>query len=1162
MVYRCLRLLLVICGVTAMTPLPAQPNPEQPTTEQLAVPMPRDGQVLSVTATNGDPKGVVTLTLGEEAAEKVTVRVRSINADNPSFYYQMGNIPDDILPNLTDAALEVAVTGPLAWKNNVTRRYFTRPDLHWYPKGAAFDAAYKRWLTLPPASRHTYTLQVARHGDRCEVWIDGRFLAAFPAGAKATGVITATPGARVQAPTVTPVSETERYLPLNVADSPYRGELRFAQAAAPAIAGLDIPMRMAPADRHVDIGMSRWLRQSIDDGGFYDPYYRRTAWDGVPEQIIFSVPRRYYNYLHLVCAVDNSEDRKPVFGVRVARYRQSWDGSGATQADTTVIVDPRAEQDARVKQAGAIKTADGRSLSLYQVKIPLATGELYDILQQQELDYGDTPDYLYIELTRQMNTRLTNNNGIFEKQATGPRSGVIVFGATLEKSPVELYVRSAATGNVFYQAEKPGYTLEMVNNTAANQAVRLTAQLTDFDGETQTLTRQYTLKPGANTSPLDLSTLPPGWYRADFTLADARQTLWTMPITMAVLPADTRKAGSESPYGTWWFADAHYCEGNADKVLPLVQRMGFRHVSPQGYNEKEGRTGENFAKYGVTLSMINLPKTEEDLRRMLTQFPGTKYGMIFHETGGVAGYFGLRPELLGRQPAPMSDAEKQRRDSLFNTIESLSAIARRVAPDMKIMVGNGGTNFNTHWLSEKLPRKYWDVVGMEMGVQTFSPESQPTGWNLQSMWIANRMKEIYGYGNTDFAVTTCYEVGYRPTADGGLSLRRQADWYTRDALHLLAYQAPNINLGLLMDVNAAYYTSRWGSTGFCYRAPLMMPKPSYVAMATLTRVLDRAKYQRYLPAGSTGLYALEFTAPDGRRYALWAARGTCEVTVELQDPRAAVALVDSMGRERPLAVRNGQATFTVNESPCYLASTSAVTVAQPGTTRHPAPALRQAAVVAPMSDAAQWKVVGEADQTFQGYCDYKPMVPGVVTAANGTPGALALTLAPQPEAPRIVSRYAILEPANGPIPIAGAPNTLGVWVNGNSSWGRVYFQLEDARGRTWTTTGYQEDAKNPGGWDMSDWEDEMSITFDGWRFVSTGLPLLYPSGYYTPDFRNWRCDGDNSVTNTIAYPLKLKRLYVAMRDHLVYLTDMVPATSRTIELKNVTAGIDPNKPLP
>jgi len=152
----------------------------------------------------------------------------------------------------------------------------------------------------------------------------------------------------------------------------------------------------------------------------------------------------------------------------------------------------------------------------------------------------------------------------------------------------------------------------------------------------------------------------------------------------------------------------------------------------------------------------------------------------------------------------------------------------------------------------------------------------------------------------------------------------------------------------------------------------------------------------------------------------------------------------------------------------------------------------------------------------------------------------------------IVGRYAILEPAGGPIAIADKPNTIGVWVHGNSSWGRVVFELIDAKGRRWSSNGYGE---APNSWDLSDWQGDTCISFDGWRLITVRLPDHFAgSGHYGPNFYQWRCHGDNSKDNTLAWPIRLSRIYLILREKLVYLTDMVPAKSNSIELKNLTVG--------
>ena len=74
---------------------------------------------------------------------------------------------------------------------------------------------------------------------------------------------------------------------------------------------------------------------------------------------------------------------------------------------------------------------------------------------------------------------------------------------------------------------------------------------------------------------------------------------------------------------------------------------------------------------------------------------------------------------------------------------------------------------------------------------------------------------------------------------------------------------PEIKMGCISDVGNSYYYSNWGASGFLNRFPEMNPKPSYVAVATMTRVLDGARFVRDVPVPSPSVYALEFDRPDG-----------------------------------------------------------------------------------------------------------------------------------------------------------------------------------------------------------------------------------------------------------------------------------------------------------
>jgi len=402
-------------------------------------------------------------------------------------------------------------------------------------------------------------------------------------------------------------------------------------------------------------------------------------------------------------------------------------------------------------------------------------------------------------------------------------------------------------------------------------------------------------------------------------------------------------------------------------------------------------------------------------------------------------------------------------------------------------------------------------------------------------------------------VTSCYEFDYRLTADGALTLRRQADWYARDVLHCLAYRLPHINVALLDDCNSAYYFSRWGSAGVCTRAPLNMPKPSFVALATLTQVLDRAEYLRWLDLGTTGAYCLEFRRPDNLlAYALWTVAGRRKIHFQfpVKSPGASATVVDVMGRARVLG---GDEPLWIDESPLYYLTRIPPQSATAGEAVHAEPPLEDVAVIDPLSDPVRWRLVTGRDEALENWCAYQPLAPAKATVGAASEGrGLSVTLQPQPELPALVGTYAVLEPVRGPIPIAGRPTVLAVRVRGNACFGRVLFEIIDAQNRRWTSIGFGD---APRDWNLSDWEGDTGIHFDGEKQILLPLPDDYPAAdYYGPNFFQWRCQDSPSPTNRLAYPLRFSRLILILRQQFVYLTDLVPARSHAVQLRGLAAG--------
>src|SRR5205823_2036872 len=134
------------------------------------------------------------------------------------------------------------------------------------------------------------------------------------------------------------------------------------------------------------------------------------------------------------------------------------------------------------------------------------------------------------------------------------------------------------------------------------------------------------------------------------------------------------------------------------------------------------------------------------------------------------------------------------------------------------------------------------------------------------------------------------------------------------------------------------------------------PKPAYVALATLTKVLDSVKLVRQLPTGSASAYALEFERGNERIYAFWTPRGECEMELEFPTDTA-VAQVEFYGRQHSLKTKGKRLTITAAGGVNYIISPVAATKITAGKRvfpNHQPPAGTQ--VISRMDVLAQWQL--------------------------------------------------------------------------------------------------------------------------------------------------------------------------------------------------------------
>lgn len=175
------------------------------------------------------------------------------------------------------------------------------------------------------------------------------------------------------------------------------------------------------------------------------------------------------------------------------------------------------------------------------------------------------------------------------------------------------------------------------------------------------------------------------------------------------------------------------------------------------------------------------------------------------------------------------------------------------------------------------------------------------------------------------------------------------------------------------------------------------------------------------------------------------------------------------------------------------------------------------------------------------------LAPAVVRAADPLEGAFArrgnftlrevvdpekgacleLELHPSAHLPALVQEYATLA-LRQPAAVAGRPHTIGMWVRGNSNWGRIYFEIQDAEGRQWRSSG-----------GYNDWPADLAVNFDGWRFMRFHIdPDRSPIPNLSPGFQ-WQSSGGGT---TPVYPIRIVGITVTMFRTAADPVEMRPVT--------------------
>jgi hypothetical protein len=963
----------------------------------------------------------------------------------------------------------------------------------------------------------------------------------------------------IRRPTVTP----EGFCPVLIHDARNaeaigtRGKM-IDGASMPPTAGafsvggvpLEFPSRKAGGFDHIDVGES--LFHHRNQSGYYDA---NTTW---PEpglidtmRIRLSVPNRPWRRLWLVAASDGEPNTVPIVTARFYRPRAGFavDAVGEVPLLT-------ARSGPKGTRRLPVTLADGKSGSLWLVPIELDSVTIASRFREEHA--------LSMELTKQVHDyRMYPDPAVYDRFQGGVPSGVRIFAMTLEEAPIKLLASSNRTGNAFVSPEEPIWQVRLANLRQREMPVAIRLTITDPYGKETLLQSRGSL--GSQMSgQFDFPTRPRvfGLHRVR-TEAEAEGETFSQEGTFVQLPPDTRKAtGANSRWGLWWWRGGHLTNPNEEEDLYLLRAAGTRvaatkdihtrrqwgmipnphHVvgGPAPWAYKDPYDPKEYEEFADKVGL--------DVAARLKEAPDIPYFCIFAENAiSTPLTYGILPRFVGEGDYVLNDQEKARIRASILTAKAATEGIRKHAPKAKVSFGWCEPIFSVPFMWEKYPKEYMDAIGVDTPQFERMPEMPIRSVAPNRMWMLQEEMKRCGYTGIPIIHTESYFPSSHPLA---LGHRTAADYYVRTAVLSLALGTSRFLFCFTLHDCADYWGSvHYGCIGITGPRPEFNPKPAFPALATMTRLLDIFDYDGYVPTGSQSAYCVRFKSGNKFIYCLWTTRAYRPGKLRL--PKAGnVALVDENGNELLLTKLGG------GEIPCVLSPTPQWVVAE---NRDLAVELEEPLrVEEPIEHAVTLDPLGMPwsydpnpyDRYAKNHWDLPrfpgPMKSESVTSEQRKSKVWQITLGDPPKERPLAAWYGVFTPPK-PIEIPGKARALGIFANGHSNWGRIIYEIEDAKGEIWQSIGAKDE------WNCDDVHSWSYFNFDGRRYIEFPLPNHQPGDNYREKDTVW---WNYSAEGIVDLPVKLTRIIIEMRTHNVYVTDLVPVADRSVQLDNLMAVYD------
>jgi len=1026
---------------------------------------------------------------------------------------------------------------------------FVRPNVTLF-REAIRKEYLGNWDKLPEIYGKEYLLEFRQERNGVEFYINWNYAGCVPAENRGRLVRIDSPFAE-KAFVVRNWKSDPKYLLLDIQRKNNPGVMANA---AVRLTDSSVPFR-APTSVNLDLGVTASHYSLYPQEYGNSGYTGRNAFDNARDSYLFTIPMKQYSHAWLLCAVDEDPSRTPSVNVRLTRFVPSAHMGGRAYsaiADTVCAVpNPNA------KQVGTV-AVNGKTFPLWRVEARFDLGKVIDLITDPHGQWGRGAfpmHYLDFEVTGDhFKYRLPFTD---RRMYPDPekKSAVHVFGVTLERAAADVrFIETSLSQNKFSGDEKPEMKVAVTPVLPGEYALQW--NITDSDGNAAG-SGEFTTDRAAEKT-IDLQQRDLGWFEVKFSLYDKRNSraITEHTATYVLLGPDTRRAGYESPYLGWVWNGAHYTDGRLEVSGLLMKKAGIRRAL--GLSNSRKPTEKDWAEWNATELIASVhrsfpPKPDEQVRKQiadkLAKWPHANHVVVFWETYEPFGAYAQAPELIGQKPPEYDEARKQIAAQRRAVVEQVGRVIRKDFPQLKVLLGNSLAcgELVAEVLRNKPPKEYFTHIGTEAIQRTAHPEKPNLPFTM--MWSRQLMDTAKALGY-DYKVTCCPEnISRKPDTIGQLNY---AEWMTRDMLvqHAFGFE----------DIGGA--GAGGGGVGNCYdgtfycggpnRGPYFYPERAFAATATLTRVLDCVRFIRFVPTGSETVYAGEFERKYDCKtiYAFWTSRGTARLSLKLS--ANSMEHINLYGKTRKLSPRSETTEITASTDAQYVVTDAKIKSITCGPRTYqdewsvPLPGFE---VVDAVDSLEQWELEKERNKlvddpaTFHYQYDiYRVLGKGGVKEANDSEKGkcLEISIEANNKLHKLMSQYAGIKLKN-PVPIQGDVTSVGLWVKGNSGWGEIFWEFEDADGKKLVSSGL-----GPYG-NVMDYEGRISINFDGWAFLSMPVTKRSPiRDLSTGDIANiW------SGTRSPKQPVKLRGIVFCAPAHPLYITDY-RTCRQSIRVKDVS----------